>query len=61
MAEELKDPDFCAQADKWTLQDKSDFSDYAVSMGKAADIHKPVYGENRYCCVCVIMSVLFDV
>ena len=49
MAEELKDPDFCAQADKWTLFDKSDFSDYAVSMGKAADIHKPVYGETRYC------------
>lgn len=40
MAEELKDPDFCAQADLWTQQDKSDFSDYAISMGKAADIYK---------------------
>lgn len=40
MAEELKDPDFCTQADLWTQQDKSDFSDYAISMGKAADIYK---------------------
>lgn len=52
MAEELKDPDFCSQADKWTLLDKSDFSDYAVSMGKAADIHKPTYG--RYVLVCIL-------
>jgi hypothetical protein len=40
MAEELNDPDFCAHADLWTDQDKNDFAAYAVSMGKAADIHK---------------------
>jgi hypothetical protein len=40
IAEELKDPDFCAQADIWTQEDKTDFSAYAASMGKASDIHK---------------------
>lgn len=40
MAEELKDPDFCAQADLWTQQDKTDFSNYAISMGRAADIYQ---------------------
>ena len=40
MAEELKDPNFCAQADLWTQEDKADFSAYAVSMGKAADINR---------------------
>ena len=40
MAEELKDPNFCTQADLWTQEDKADFSAYAVSMGKAADINR---------------------
>jgi len=47
LAGELKDPAFVAKADHWYQSDKTDFGQYAQSLGKAGDIVKANRGADK--------------